>query len=424
MAHPREKNDNNMEERCFDDEDVRGVVDLLEKQLGEHRRGGIGGGASHESEDRYLRGSGASSTVSTSSTSRDVSVSSFASAVNILDGDGSISATSARSVAASYSIPPGNSWLPIYQRLQRELEDELTLASKIEYSTSMLHGDEASAKNGEKKSLMRQIDAEVAEEKRIQREILELEKRENLLEREEAELDAIEFALETALQRHLEEENVDAHRCEAYEDAIASANVEMEAYEKQLANLTGMNIYNDMFFIWHDGPFGTICGLRLGRLYDVTVDWTEINAAWGQAALLLHTIAKDVDFTFQSYEIVPYGSYSCLRKVRDKADTSNSATATYKLHCNGGFFKTSFNNAMVAYLSCTSELAEYAEYNDRTMRVPYKIEGDKIAGYSIRTGFGGGRESKAKWTKALKYLLTDLKWLLAWCVKRHNMMGK
>ena len=52
------------------------------------------------------------------------------------------------------------------------------------------------------------------------------------------------------------------------------------------------NVYSDVFKIWWDGPFGTISGLRLGRTPAADVSWDEINAAWGQAALLLHTMAK------------------------------------------------------------------------------------------------------------------------------------
>ena len=58
------------------------------------------------------------------------------------------------------------------------------------------------------------------------------------------------------------------------------------------------NVYNDAFKIWHEGPFGTINGLRLGRLSDQPVEWSEINAAMGQAILLLDVLANKLDFTF------------------------------------------------------------------------------------------------------------------------------
>ena len=53
-----------------------------------------------------------------------------------------------------------------------------------------------------------------------------------------------------------------------------------------------------MFRIWFDGPFGTISGLRLGRTSSVAVEWDEINAAWGQAVLLLATLAKACGASF------------------------------------------------------------------------------------------------------------------------------
>lgn len=75
------------------------------------------------------------------------------------------------------------------------------------------------------------------------------------------------------------------------------------------------NLYNDAFYIWHDGHFGTINGLRLGTLPTqpvklklrrvkkkpdrfFQVPWSEINAAWGQAVLLLYTLAKRLNYKF------------------------------------------------------------------------------------------------------------------------------
>ena len=39
-------------------------------------------------------------------------------------------------------------------------------------------------------------------------------------------------------------------------------------------------------------------GCRLGRTPEVPVEWDEINAAWGQAVLLLHTMAQACQITF------------------------------------------------------------------------------------------------------------------------------
>jgi hypothetical protein len=64
------------------------------------------------------------------------------------------------------------------------------------------------------------------------------------------------------------------------------------------AHAQSTNVLNDTFRIWHDGPFGTICGFRLGRTPEHPVDWNEINAAWGQAVLLLHTMAQQCKLNF------------------------------------------------------------------------------------------------------------------------------
>lgn len=98
---------------------------------------------------------------------------------------------------------------------------------------------------------------------------------------------------------------------------------------EKLDSLRQTNVFMDVFRIDHDGPFGTIsgfrlivlcdflcclyhvccvCGFRLGKTPDVAVDWDEINAAWGQAVLLLYTMANLCNFTFSNYKLVPMGS--------------------------------------------------------------------------------------------------------------------
>ena len=62
--------------------------------------------------------------------------------------------------------------------------------------------------------------------------------------------------------------------------------------ESQLERLKRTSVFNDVFHIWHEGAFGTISGFRLGRMSTVAVEWDEINAAWGQSVLLLHTLAQ------------------------------------------------------------------------------------------------------------------------------------
>jgi beclin 1 len=125
--------------------------------------------------------------------------------------------------------------------------------------------------------------------------------------------------------------------------------------EVGLATLMRTNVHNDAFFVWHDGPIGTINRFRLGRLPSTTdqhVEWHEINAAWGQAAMLLVTAAQQMAFEFKTFRIVPFGSYAKLSKVRDER-------TVHMLYFNpAGWSPTKrFNRSMAAFMRCVSRSA-------------------------------------------------------------------
>jgi len=84
-----------------------------------------------------------------------------------------------------------------------------------------------------------------------------------------------------------------------------------------LDKLKKTNVFNTTFHIWHKGHFGTINNFRLGRLPSAPVDWSEINAAWGQTTLLLIALARKSNLTFQKYRLVPYGSHSYVEVSND-----------------------------------------------------------------------------------------------------------
>jgi hypothetical protein len=80
----------------------------------------------------------------------------------------------------------------------------------------------------------------------------------------------------------------------------------------QLDKLKKTNVFNATFHIWHKGHFGTINNFCLGRLPSAPIDWSEINAAWGQTALLLSALARKINLTFERYRLVPYGNHSYI----------------------------------------------------------------------------------------------------------------
>ena len=186
--------------------------------------------------------------------------------------------------------------------------------------------------------------------------------------------------------------------------------VNIEQTARQLERLRRTNVFNDAFHIWFDGPFGTVNGFRLGRLPSVAVEWDEINAAWGMACLLLSTMAQSpgVNLTFRTYTLQPLGSFS---KVLDARGTA------YELYGPVNILSShKYDRAMVGFLSCLREFAEFATERDvengvdPAFELPYKIDGDKIDGRKIAFPFN----RYERWTAALKIMLTDLKTCLAW----------
>lgn len=103
---------------------------------------------------------------------------------------------------------------------------------------------------------------------------------------------------------------------------------------------------DDAFCIGQEAGFGTINGLRLGRLPGVSVrrssspssfvplltladasnrraqvEWPEINAAWGHTLLLLYTMARKFGHpNFDGYRLVPCGSFSCIERLGERGE--------------------------------------------------------------------------------------------------------
>lgn len=93
------------------------------------------------------------------------------------------------------------------------------------------------------------------------------------LEREKVEIEE-EIAAAEAESKRLEldeedfwqERNAFALQLEEFQSEKDSVNLRFEYDSKQLERLHRTNVYNDTFCISHDGYFGTINGLRLGKL--------------------------------------------------------------------------------------------------------------------------------------------------------------
>ena len=281
--------------------------------------------------------------------------------------------------------------------------------------------------------------AKATEEKAFA-ELLKLEKQKDSLEEEIAELDEESRALDLEEEEFWRSRNAFDMKLTSFRDTRDALKASYDHDAEQLERLQRTNIYNDTFCIGHDGYFGTINGLRLGRLpAPNNVEWAEINAAWGTTALLLATVAEKLRFSFRGYAIKPMGSTSRIDKIdySQPASTTSSTVSTnptpsaparqqpkvtsLELYSSGDvpvmqkLMHRRFNDAMIAFLDCVKQLGDFVEKSDpRTKQgeglgLPYAIDKDKINGVTIRFGV----VSDESWTSACKYTITCCKFLLA-----------
>ncbi|KMT20317.1 hypothetical protein BVRB_1g003180 isoform A [Beta vulgaris subsp. vulgaris] len=251
------------------------------------------------------------------------------------------------------------------------------------------------------------------EERKLEAAIEETEKQCSKVNAELKELETKSSRFKELEERYWHEFNNFQFQLISHQEERDAILAKIEVSQAHLDLLKRTNVLNDAFPIWHDGEFGTINNFRLGRLPKVPVEWDEINAAWGQACLLLHTMCQYFTPKFHyRVKILPMGSYPRIM------DTSNN---TYDLFGPVNlFWSTRYDKAMTLFLTCLKDFSEFARMKDlennvppdKCFKLPYRIENDKVEAYSITQSFN----KPENWTKALKYTLCNLKWALYWFV--------
>ncbi|KAL7516850.1 hypothetical protein ACHAWX_001826 [Stephanocyclus meneghinianus] len=301
--------------------------------------------------------------------------------------------------------------------------------------------------------------------------------------------------------------------------------------EKEYSLSRRWHVLSDAFFIWHDGPFATINGTRLGRSAStpfafskgraivhgpgetegkssapssstlampsffswgetntksavptrtatnmppslVVVPWSEINSALGQIVFLLYTLQHTPysGIEFRKHVLQPCGSASKIGFLKNaKTDTTvsqqpqrgerrkitalahytpqtpppppSSEVTWYNLHhyeesgsylSMGYYSRRNFNAALEGLIYCIAEACLLVEKRDMALSIPYRIRVDGVVvgkdSREMPTGDGaaatvGGLavaydpEEGERWTVVCRYLLTDLKWLIAFFAK-------
>ncbi|XP_058100389.1 beclin-1-like protein isoform X2 [Magnolia sinica] len=255
------------------------------------------------------------------------------------------------------------------------------------------------------------------EERRLEAAIEEAEKQCASVDTERMELELKSKRFKELEERYWHEFNNFQFQLTSHQEERDAILSKIEVLQAHLELLKRTNVLNDAFPIWHDGEFGTINNFRLGRLPKIPVEWDEVNAAWGQACLLLHTMAQYFRPKFPyRIKILPMGSYPRIM------DSNNN---TYELFGPVNlFWSTRYDKAMTLFLACLKDFAEFANSRDqennippeKCFKLPYKIENDRVENYTITQSFN----RQENWTKALKYMLCDLKWALFWFVGNTN----
>ncbi|PIA60070.1 hypothetical protein AQUCO_00400742v1 [Aquilegia coerulea] len=255
------------------------------------------------------------------------------------------------------------------------------------------------------------------EERRLEAAIKEAEKQCAEVNTELKELELKSKRFDELEERYWHEFNSFQFQLCSHQEERDAILAKIEVSQAHLELLKRTNVLNDAFPIWHDGEFGTINNFRLGRLPKIPVEWDEINAAWGQACLLLHTMAQYFRPKFPyRIKILPMGSYP---RVMDSNNNPYELFGPVNL-----FWSTRYDKAMTLFLTCLKDFADFANSKDlennippeKRFKLPYKIENDKVENYTITQSFN----KQENWTKALKYTLCNLKWALYWFVGNTN----
>ncbi|KIL62573.1 hypothetical protein M378DRAFT_81116 [Amanita muscaria Koide BX008] len=300
--------------------------------------------------------------------------------------------------------------------LQRQLEEaKKERDGYLAYEKEYKRERERETQGLSKEEAEKRIEKLKLEEQQVIEQLKEAEREREQLEEELRALELDEKALEAEEADFWRTHNEQLLVAEQQAAQVASLRAAYATDAATLEKLERTNVYNDAFCIGHDGVFGTINGLRLGRVANIQVEWAEINAAWGQTLLLLYTIARKLDLTFEHYRLFPMGSFSRIEKTTgDKA--------TYELYGSGDlhlgrlFHNRRFDLAMVAFLDCLKQLMDYIKSQDSGVDYPHQISKDKIGDVSIKLQFN----QEEAWTKALRHVLLALKICLKWATNGVN----
>lgn len=327
----------------------------------------------------------------------------------------------------------------LIQRLQSEYDDAIRERDLYTQFLSRIEKQKKVSQPGTTEAIIDESTKLQNESAFLLSELIKLEKEDEALDKEIAELEEEVEAKKLTELEELRRENMHELEQIEFSTEVQSLKKQYESALNSLDQLRKFNVYNETFKISHEGPFGIINGLRVGGFDDVRVPWQEINAALGQIVLLLATIVTRLGIKTEGYKLQPMGSFSKVCKFQPE----DQEWVTYEAYCTDGFKlgklfrkETGFDKAIECLLEIVQIMAEWLARsppngndsesagpngNDNEgeaiydVELPYIMHKDKINGISVKL-FGG--KPTLEWTTAMKFLLTNAKWLLAFSSSR------
>ncbi|KAL6614728.1 hypothetical protein ACP70R_036998 [Stipagrostis hirtigluma subsp. patula] len=227
---------------------------------------------------------------------------------------------------------------PLCLKCMRVLSD--TMDKEIEDVSADIQAYEAALQHLEQESynILCETDFEKEkqkieeEEKKLKAAIEEAEKQYSEVISEMTDLETKFRQSEGLEERYWQEFNSFQFQLTSHQEERDAALAKIEVSQVHLELLKQTNVLNDAFSISHEKEIGIISDFRLGHPSGCEIDWVEVNAAWGQSALLLHTMAQ-------------FGPVNL-------------------------FWSTRFDKAMTWFLTCLQEFTEFAMSLDKENNVP------------------------------------------------------
>ncbi|KAF9051083.1 APG6-domain-containing protein [Hymenopellis radicata] len=249
-----------------------------------------------------------------------------------------------------------------------------------------------------KEEAEKKIEKLKVEERLAVEQLLDAEREREQLDHELRLLELEEKALEEEENEFWRTHNEQLLALDQQTTQLATLRAAYATDSATLEKLERTNVYNDAFCIGHDG-----------------VEWAEVNAAWGQTLLLMYTIARKLDYTFENYRLVPMGSFSRIEKTSgDKSQYELYGSGD--LHFGRLLHNRRFDIAMVAFIECLKQLMDYIKSQDSSIEFPHQVVKDRIGDVSVKLQFN----QEEAWTRSLRHVLLALKMCLKWATNGVN----